>query len=101
MLTNFRSYQLAVSFYRRAGTIPMPYHLKDQFRRASSSVVLNLREGSAKPTKKDRKRFYFIALGSVRECEAILDLLNAVPSDLASELDILARHVCKLCQALE
>ena len=36
--------------------------LKDQFKRAASSIVLNLAEGSAKPTAKDRKKFYYISL---------------------------------------
>ena len=38
---------------------------KDQFDRALLSVILNVAEGSAKPTVKDCKRFYAIALGSL------------------------------------
>ncbi len=54
----------------------MPYHLKEQFERASSSVVLNLAEGSAKPTAKDRVKFYRIAPGSLRECQGVLALVQ-------------------------
>jgi four helix bundle protein len=53
-----------------------PY--KDQFERALLSIILNIAEGSAKPTTKDRRRFYSIALGSLRETQAILDLCGHV-----------------------
>ncbi|MBI3555806.1 MAG: four helix bundle protein, partial [Deltaproteobacteria bacterium] len=43
---------------------------------AASSIVLNLAEGSAKPTKKDRIRYYAMAFGSIRECQALSDLLT-------------------------
>jgi four helix bundle protein len=76
MLKNFRTYQLAVQFYQEVKKLDVPSHLKDQLLRASSSIALNLAEGCAKPTIKDRKRYYAISLGSLRECEAIFDLMN-------------------------
>jgi four helix bundle protein len=78
-----------------------PHHLKDQLRRAASSIALNLSEGSAKDSRADRRRFYFIALGSVRECEAIIELLRPDSDYLALDADKLARHVYKLCQSLK
>ena len=101
MLQTFRSYQLAVEFYRMAQGLRAPHHLKDQLRRASSSIALNLSEGSAKDSRADRRRFYFIALGSVRECEAIIELLKPESDSLAMDVDRLARHVYKLCQSLK
>ncbi len=68
--------------------------------RAASSVALNLSEGSAKTSKADRRRFYEIALGSVRECEAIVELLEPDSQKLKSPVDILARHVFNLVRAL-
>ena len=65
--------------------------------RAASSVALNLNEGSAKRSPADRRRFYEIALGSVRECEAIVELLEA--ERLKEPIDKLARHVYKLVRA--
>ena len=70
-MRHLRSFQLAVQFYQQAEGIKLPYHLKDQLLRAASSIALNLSEGTGKQSKKDRGRFFQIALGSVRECQAI------------------------------
>lgn len=50
------------------------------------SAVLNLAEGAAKPTKADKRRFYAIAYGSIRETQAILRLANAGPFAKANQL---------------
>jgi four helix bundle protein len=91
MLQNFRSYQLAVQLYKDCKPIKAQSHIKDQLSRATLSVVLNLAEGSAKPTPKERKRFYSIAFGSLRETQAILTILErqkefAVSNDLGAML---------------
>ena len=52
-------------------------YLKDQIRRAASSILLNLAEGSGKWTKKDKANFYRISRGSAFECIAALDLFRA------------------------
>ena len=57
--------------------------------RASSSIALNIAEGSGKRTPKDQARFYAIALGSLRECQAILELEgieNPKIKDLSNQL---------------
>ena len=74
ILKNFRTYQLAVSVYRGCETVAAKHHLRDQLLRASLSVVLNLAEGSAKPSIKDRARFYGIAFASAKEVQSILQL---------------------------
>jgi four helix bundle protein len=96
MLKQFRSYQVAVQFYRQASVIKAPGHLKSQLLRASSSVVLNLSEGSARPSEVDRQRFYSIALGSVRECQSILNLLPTAPRAVVTLADQLGAHVYRL-----
>ena len=53
------------------------FFLKDQLKRAASSVVLNMAEGSGKWTKKDKGNFYRISRGSVYECLAAVDLMSA------------------------
>ena len=93
----FRTYQLAKEFYRLSQELTLNGPLRDQFERASLSVVLNLAEGSAKPTVKDRKKFYFIAFGSLREVQTILDIVNQI--ELAKRADVLAAHVYRLCHS--
>ncbi len=73
-MKNFRTYALARQFHRECQELKFKPAYQDQFDRALLSIVLNLAEGSAKPTAKDRKKFYAIAMGSLRETQAILDL---------------------------
>lgn len=95
MIKNFRTYDLAVRLYRQLPAIEAPAHLKDQLGRAASSIVLNLAEGSAKPSKKERIRYYAIAFGSVREVQAISDLI-IFDKSIVETLDHLAACTYKL-----
>ncbi len=53
-------------------------NLRDQLRRASSSVVLNAAEGFGSRSRGIKRRHYEIARGSAMECVAILDLAVAL-----------------------
>lgn len=98
-LNNFRSYQLALKFFRLAEQIDCNRHLRDQLDRASSSIVLNLAEGSAKPTARDRLKFYFTAFGSLRECQAILQILDvSEKSEEYQTASALGAHLYRLVQ---
>jgi four helix bundle protein len=98
-MKTFRTFDLAVQFYRQTATLSTRRELKDQLARAASSVALNLAEGRGKPTHKDQVRFFHIAMGSVRECQAILLLANLQASQAWLTLDCLAAHLFKLIQA--
>ena len=50
--------------------------IKDQWKRASLSILTNLAEGTGRMSVQDKKHFYTLARGSVFECTAILDLLH-------------------------
>ena len=73
-MKNFRTYQFAKSLYQEAKQLKLENPARDQFQRALLSICLNLSEGSGKTTRRDRAKFYAIALGSTREVQAILDL---------------------------
>jgi four helix bundle protein len=91
-IQGFRTYDLALQLHQACKAIQLPGYLKDQLLRASSSVALNLAEGSGKPSKRDRVRFYAITLGSLREVQACADLegLDA----LKPQLDVLVQVTC-------
>jgi four helix bundle protein len=99
MLSNFRSYQLATEFYWRCETIRCRQHLKLQLLRASSSIVLNLAEGDERSGPRDRVRFFQMAMGSARECQAILKLIRA--DDQTTKMaDNVAKTIFALCRKL-
>jgi four helix bundle protein len=58
-------------------------YIKDQWKRASLSILLNLAEGTGRMTNADKKHFLTIARGSVYESVAILDTIKAL--DLIEE----------------
>ncbi|HET6993447.1 MAG TPA: four helix bundle protein [Chitinophagaceae bacterium] len=53
----------------------IPNYLKNQFGRASLSIMLNIAEGSGKFSDKDRRNFYVTARGSTFECASIVSFL--------------------------
>jgi four helix bundle protein len=71
-----RTYDLALELYGKCEQIKARHHIKDQLLRARLSIVLNISEGTGKPTLADRKRFYAIALGSLRETQCLLEIVR-------------------------
>jgi four helix bundle protein len=49
-------------------------YIRDQLKRASLSVVINIAEGSGKYSKADKSNYYTIARGSVYECVSLLEI---------------------------
>jgi four helix bundle protein len=49
-------------------------YIRDQLKRASISIVINIAEGSGKYSKADKRNFYTIARGSVYECVSLLEI---------------------------
>lgn len=74
MLNKFEVFQIAKLFYWECKGIVLPSYLKDQLLRASSSIALNIAEGSGKKTPNDQSKYYSIALGSLREFQAIIEI---------------------------
>lgn len=97
MLQNLVTYQLALDLYRSVERLHCPSHLREQLLRAASSVALNLAEGSGRGTAADQRRCYRVALGSLRETQAVLDLCARDRADLAASCDKLGAHIYRLC----
>ena len=76
MITGFRTYELAVDFYKECKKLKLKGIIRDQFERASLSIAMNLAEGWGRLTRNDRRRFFYLALGSLRETQAIVELLD-------------------------
>ncbi len=100
-MKQFRTYHLAIKLYRASSALHLPHHLQDQLLRASSSVVLNLAEGAGKRTMKDQRKFYDIAFGSLRECQAILELAELSHKKAGLIADQTAAHLYKLLTAMK
>ncbi|MBP9838502.1 MAG: four helix bundle protein [Proteobacteria bacterium] len=97
-MKNFRTLDIAVKFYRSTKTLPLTGSIKEQLNRASLSIPLNLSEGRSRATLKEQKRFFNIALGSLRECQTILLIEQLDNTAQHKLLDKLAAHLYKLIQ---
>lgn len=77
---NLLVYKKALYFHTECKSlvskVPIENYLRLQLLRASSSIVLNIAEGSGRFSKADRKNFFVISRGSVFECVAALDLMK-------------------------
>ena len=110
---NWPVYQAALDCvthaYRVCSTLPKDSAtgLRDQLRRASQSIPLNIAEGSSRYTGRDKANFFRIARGSVFECVAILDVamkLQFVEGDLGAlfkNLETIGRMLSGLIKYVE
>ncbi len=76
-MENFRTLNLALKFHDECQTITFANYVhKNQFERALLSISLNLAEGSGRLSAKDKRKFYSIALGSLKEVQCLLKIMN-------------------------
>ena len=91
-MKNFKTLDLALDFYNECQKLQIKNKaIRDQFERASLSIVLNLSEGYGRLTEKDRRRFYSIAFGSLRETQCLLKIMGQEHLYLKS--DTVARYL--------
>ena len=90
------------------GNKTIPGYAKDQLGRASLSIMLNIAEGSAKFSNKDRRNFYVTARGSTFECASLAAFLkdeNEISTDIFEEVsktyDSLSRMLFTMIKNLE
>ena len=100
-MKNFRTYDLAVNFYLQTRCQKLPAHLQSQLDRAAESIALNLAEGRGRSGIKEQLRFFYIALGSLRECQCILDLALPKNSLIWETADTLGAHLYRLIKSYD
>lgn len=84
-----KAYAVNQAIYRiLKGNKAIPAYARDQLGRASLSIMLNIAEGCAKFSNKDRRNFYVTARGSTFECASLITFLkdeNEIPDDVFKE----------------
>jgi len=99
MLRDFRAFELSKQFYQHCKPLKIQIFLKDQLLRSSASIALNLAESaSGDRSEKERIRFFTIAMGSLRESQAILELEGIRDPTLTDLSDQLGKILFKLCR---
>ena len=96
--------EVAEELGRQVGAWPKGYgFLADQLRRASASVVLNLAEGNARRSRRERQWFFQVSRASAAEVMACVDLMCAyalIPaagaSGLKSRLALIGKMIHRL-----
>lgn len=83
-------------------------NLAEQIKRAGTSIVLNIAEGSSRKTAKDFDHFLMIALGSLIEVEAALDLCVSLEyftdvdvADVNRQVLVLSKKISRFRYVLE
>ncbi len=97
-MKSFRTLDLAVEFYEKVEGLEVKGHLRDQLLRAAASIPLNLSEGNAKPSPKEKKRFYQTAYASIQECKTIFKLMK-LEDDIVDFADKLGAYNFKLLRS--
>ncbi len=84
------------------------FFLADQLNRAAASIAANLAEGNGRFTVADRRNFFGISRGSVRECVPLLEIAvrqQVLTADghqrLRGELEEISRMVAGLINGLD
>lgn len=104
---NWQVYKDAKKFFKNilgiASKLPKEfrYELGSQLIRSSSSIILNIAEGSGKQSDKELNRFFNIASGSITETIAILDILKEnnyiTPKEFEEQMEMLNNIYKQLC----
>jgi four helix bundle protein len=95
----FRTLEFAIDFYAKVDEQKVTGNLRDQLLRAASSISLNLSEGNAKRTEKEKKRYYHTAYASCQECKTILRLAKIDESEINNLADKLGAWLYKLLKS--
>ncbi|HEX8546351.1 MAG TPA: four helix bundle protein [Cytophagaceae bacterium] len=92
-----------IEIYRLLLKAKLDAAARNQLRRASLSIALNIAEGSGRNSKPDKRNFMVIARGSVFECVAILDILKDEQTIIVEDFKhfyLLAEELSKMLYAM-
>ncbi|HYD41968.1 MAG TPA: four helix bundle protein [Anaeromyxobacter sp.] len=78
----------------------IPRDLRDQFDRASASILFNIGEGAGKTARADKQRSYEIARGSTTEAATQLDVLRIRGLITAEQYDSARAMLVRVAQML-
>lgn len=98
-MKTFRTLELAIEFYEMSEKVQINGVLRDQLLRASSSISLNLTEGNAKPSPKEKKRYYQTAYASIQECKTIFKLAKVQDNQIVDLADKLGAYTFNLLKS--
>src|SRR4051794_11925957 len=94
------SHRLVVAIYRETKAFPKDewFGLRQQMRRAATSVPTNIVEGAARLTTSEYINFVNVARGSAGELHYLIGMaseLELLPADVSTALDDHADHVVR------
>jgi len=94
--------KLAVKIYLFTKNFPQEeqFHLTSQMRRAASSTMANIAEGSAMPTRSHRDAFYARARGSAVEVDNFAELCLDLNLLTEQQTDDVTDHCARLSYLL-
>ena len=75
-MNNFRTLNRSIEQYREIKKLKLRGEVRSQIERAALSVCLNLAEGNARSSQKDRRRMFNIAYASQQEVKTLLLILE-------------------------
>ena len=77
--------------------------IKDQLRRSSTSVVLNIAEGTSRLSNPDKRNYYIVVRGSAMESIAILLILkneNLISDEMFQQFYFKSEEICRMLFAM-
>lgn len=91
-------HKLAIMVYRETKVFPQEelYALTNQIRRNVISITSNIAEGFSRQTKKEKKQFYYIAIGSVTELQNQLLLARDIDYLPKEDFDQIAEQTIRV-----
>ncbi len=98
-MKTFRTLELAIQFNDSVNELKISGHLREQLVRAASSIALNLAEGNAKMSVKEKKRFYQTSYASLKECQTIFRLVKNENQEVVKLADHLGACLYKLTRS--